>query len=48
MFIGHVLVESMPHIFRCMRGASVEVCIVGNHSVLEAWMYLSLYSTWSI
>lgn len=42
-----VFVGSVSHISRAARGASVQVCVVGNHSGLEAWMRFNLYSTWS-
>lgn len=40
-----VFVGSVTHIFRAARGASVQVCVVGD--CLEAWMRFNLYSTWS-
>lgn len=42
MFVG-----SVSYVSRAARGASVQVCVVGSRSGLEAWMSFNLYSTWS-
>lgn len=42
-----VFVGNVSHIFRAARGASVQVCVVRNHSGSEEWMRFNLYSTWS-